>query len=142
MKELIPEELVHEITSQCRTEHQELFNQANEEHLRKMKRAMRYWVTFPVGILSAIFVAFLVMTNTSAVRSAEHRIATEKSLESQNEKIDTQTLNIGIESKQRELTDIEIRNEIRRLEKKWDENWKWLIENGNFKYRGENPLLK
>ena len=141
-KELLPEELVNEITGKCRDQHQQLFNDANADHLRKMKRAMRTWVTYPVGILSTIFITFLTITYTSGVRSAEHRVSTEKALEQQNEKLDNQTLNIGIEAKTRELTDIEIRTEIKRLEKKWDENWKWLIENGNFTKRGGNPLIK
>ena len=51
-------------------------------------------------------------------------------------------MNIGIESKNRELSDIELRNAINKLEERWEANWKFLIENGNFAHRGTNPLLK
>ena len=86
---ILPDALIHQVTEQCKKEHQIMIEDSNKEQKKNLKRLLQFWVTLPVGFLSALLITFLVFTNNSAVKSAEHRIATEKALEKQDEKIDT-----------------------------------------------------
>jgi sensor c-di-GMP phosphodiesterase-like protein len=140
--ELLPEDLVKQITGDCKKEHQKLIQEENHKHLKAVKKVIRFWVVLPVGSLCAIFLALLTLIYSNGVKTAEHRTETALRLEQQDSKIDTQTMNIGIEAASRELSDKELRAEIERLDKKLELNFKWLIENGDFKKRGKNPLLK
>lgn len=135
VKEALPEEIIEEITSKCYDSHKELITTANHAHLKTVKRAINVRVGLPVAVLSALLM-WLIQTNYSiGVATAAHRTMTDQTIE-------TQTMTIGAEIRTRELNEEQIKAEIKRLEIKLDANFKWLIENGTFKSRGESPLLK
>lgn len=134
-------DLISRITTDCYNSHAKLIQTANSENLKAFKRVIKFWILLPVGLLSGLLVTAMKMTYTSGVKSAEHRVATEMSIQKQNESIDKQTLTIGVEIKQREISDTELRKQIEALDVKLDNNIRWLIQNGDFKYRGANPLL-
>lgn len=128
------EDLIKSITESCFANHQELIKEANEDHLKKLKRAINVRVGLPVGVLSVLLMWIITTNYNVGVTTASHRAAVDQTIE-------TQTLNLGIETKARELSDEELRKQIDVLERKLDSNFKWLIENSNIKYRGANPLL-
>lgn len=121
---------IQAITDRCYQRHAEQIVRSNTHHLSEIKKAIATRVTLPVTILCGLlgwllFQVYMFKGQTSA----------------QEQILDTQTMQILGEEKQRELSDANLENKIKELQATMDTNTKWLIENMYSKSRGNNPLL-
>jgi hypothetical protein len=125
---------VKKLLTACNRAHEANRDRQDKEHLKKVRRAI--WL--PVGVLSGLLLLVLTTLYGIGVSNA----GTLKAVELQTKTLETQTLTIGGEIESRTLSDAELRKEILRLDEQLDTRFQWLIENGNFKTRGVNPLIK
>lgn len=130
---------IEQLMTKCNASHAESRIKQDELHLTKVKRAINLRVGLPVGILSTLLILVLTTLYNIGVDNA----GTLKAVELQTATLEQQTLSIGSEINTRGMSDEELRNEIKMMNEKLETNFKWLIENGNFKVRGTDyPLPK
>jgi len=122
---------VKKLLTSCNRSHVMMQESQYKLHLKSIKKAINLRVGLPVGILSTLLILILTTLYNVGTSNAEIRTVAE-----------THTLMLGAESTARELTDSQITQKIQEANDKIDRDFKWLIENGNFKSRGSNPYTK
>jgi len=116
------------------SEHELEFIKRAEAILLRMKRLHQNTIKVVIIVSSivCIFGGVVIVQGYSTTRDSTKALTI----------IDTQTLTLAAEAKDRELSDQDLKVEIKRLEAKIDTNLKWLLENLNSKSRGQNPMLE
>jgi len=122
---------VKKLLTACNRSHVLMQESQYQKHLKSIKKAINLRVGLPVGILSTLLILILTTLYNVGTSNAEIKSVAE-----------THTLMLGAETVARDLTDQQINAKIQAANDKIDRDFKWLIENGNFKSRGSSPYTK
>jgi len=107
------------------SDHETEFIKRAEAILLRMKKLHQNTIKVVIIVSSivCIFGGLVIVQGYSTTRDSTKALTI----------IDTQTLTLAAEAKERDLSDQDLKAEIKRLEAKIDTNLKWLLENLNSK---------
>jgi len=131
---MMTDDQIKNITDNCYMSHKDEIESQNLSHLKKVKKAIFVRVTLPVTILIALGIFVLRTINTIGIEAARYQAST-------TEKVDAMSFNLMNETKLRREGDFEQQGYYDKLEKKMDENFKYLYQNSIFKTRGDVPYI-
>ena len=124
------------ITDTCFLSHKNELEDQNNAHLKSMKRVILTRVTLPVTVLLALGLFVLRTIFAVGMDAATHQATTTGELKAVIQKVDVMGSIMMDEAKLRAEGDNAVKTDYRELEKKMDDNFKYLYQNSMFKTRG------
>jgi hypothetical protein len=128
------EDQIQTITDACFHKHAAHLETENASHLKKMRRNLQYWVTLPVGLLVGLGLFLVSQMFVIGTTVAEFKAET-------SIKVDFQSRGLMDETRIRSENNIEIKNELEKIEQNLERNLQWLYQNCQFKDRGTAPYI-